>query len=218
MIYFVSNDQFLVFRAVGQANPSFCGMKIRFQVCGSEHTKACSPPSLPTLFFLSMMFAVMSLPKEWLLLLSSAWFCQFWARGLALPFPRSLWKPASQLALQSGVHTTKELAVDPPTDSAEEMPSLSQSAVESTFHFTAEEGCVIHKPFLTKILIGSQPPKGWGHFGVWTPVTSACQNDLTWRNATVNPVFYCGFKIWDSIKLQDILIMPIVAKCVSTNI
>lgn len=49
-------------------------------------------------------------------------------------------------------------------------------------------------------------------------MTLACQNDLTLRNATVNTVFYCGFKIWCSNKIKDILTMSIMAKCVSKNI
>ena len=41
-------------------------------------------------------------------------------------------------------------------------------------------------------------------------VTLACQNELALRNATINPALYCGFKIWCSNKIKDILIMCIM--------
>lgn len=45
-------------------------------------------------------------------------------------------------------------------------------------------------------------------------VTLACQNELALRNATINPALYCGFKIWCSNKIKDILIMCIMTKCI----
>lgn len=49
-------------------------------------------------------------------------------------------------------------------------------------------------------------------------MTLPSQNDWTLRNAAVNLGFCCGFKVWHSVKLKDILIVCIMTKHVSENV
>lgn len=126
--YIVHNDHLFVLCAIGEEeNPCFCGIIISFQVCQVIWHKSLLFPSLSQSFLFVNDIPHDKHSKRIAIASLAAWLCQFWMQGLALPFPRSLWNPGSQLVLQSGVHTVKELAVD---------PQLALWKIDHLFHST----------------------------------------------------------------------------------
>lgn len=72
IIYFVRNDHWLVFCAVGQENLCFHGIVIRFQVCGSHESPPTPPNPRPCFSFCPWHLRRWALSKKLLLLLFSS--------------------------------------------------------------------------------------------------------------------------------------------------
>ena len=100
-------------------------------------------------------------------MLGVVWHAQLaWALTLRESESKVSLKPRITAGASIRSSHREEAGSESSTKSVEEASSLSQHAVEYTFHFRTEKDCIIHESFLTKTIIMSQPPKGGKHFGV----------------------------------------------------
>lgn len=147
-------------------NSYFCGIIIWFQVCRVISHKSLLFSSLPHSFLFvndiphdvhSERIATASLVN---------WVLSARNTGSCFAISKVSLKPRITAGASIRSSHREEAGSESSTKSVEEASSLSQHAVEYTFHFRTEKDCIIHESFLTKTIIMSQPPKGGKHFGV----------------------------------------------------